>query len=91
MIRHYFAPSFERTYKKLSRRDQELVDDAVEALLSYLGERKNLPKGVGLKKLTKRYWEIRSSIDLRIIFELDNPLGFLLVGTHDDIKRFIRE
>lgn len=89
-MRHYFAPQFEKSYRKLPKNQQELVDNAVEALLTYLSEKKDLPKGLGLKRLTKRYWEIRSSLDLRIVFELDNPIGFLLVGNHDDIRRFIK-
>ena len=90
-MRHYFAPSFERMYKKLSATEQAVTDDAIEALLHYLVERKNLPKGLGIKKLIKPYWEIHCSIDLRIIFELTDPLGFLLVGNHNDVRRFIRE
>lgn len=90
MMRHYFAPSFERMYKKISEQEQEYTDEAIESLLKFLSERKNLPKGLGLKRLTKRYWEVRASIDLRIIFELDEPIGFLLVGNHNDIRHFIQ-
>ncbi len=90
-MRHYFAPQFERLYRKLPQKEQENVDLSIEALLSYFSERKNLPRGLGLKKLTKQYWEMRSSIDIRVVFELGDPLGFLLVGNHDDIRRFIQE
>jgi len=90
-MRHYFTPQFEKRYRKLSREAQETTDSAIEALLDFLEKRKPLSQGLGLKKLTKRYWEIRSSVDLRIIFELADPLGFLLVGSHEDVKRFIRE
>ena len=90
-MRHYFAPQFDKMYRKLPENDQSQVDRATQAFLSYLVERKDLPKGLGLKRLTKQYWEIRASIDLRIVIELDDPIGFLLVGNHDDIRRFIRE
>ena len=90
-MRHYFTPSFDPAYKKLSIREQTWVDLGVESLLRYLSQRKSLPQGLGLKRLTKRYWEVRASIDLRIIFEMDDPIGFLLVGNHDDVRRFIRE
>ena len=90
-MRHYFAPSFERMYKKLSGHNQHAVDHAIESFLKYVTERKNLPKGLGLKRLARHYWEICCSIDLRIILELEDPIGFLLVGNHDDVQRFIRE
>lgn len=90
-MRHYFAPQFEKSYRKLSNHQQELVDRAIESLLAYFNQRKDLPKGLGLKRLTKRYWEIRSSLDMRIIFEAENPIGFLLAGNHDDICRFIKQ
>ena len=90
-MRHYFTPQFEKSYRKLSSDQQELVDSAIENLLAYFSQRKDLPKGLGLKRLTKRYWEIRSSLDMRIIFEAEDPIGFLLVGNHDDIRRFIKQ
>lgn len=90
-MRHYFAPRFERDYRKLSRQGQEAVDRVIEILLRYLDREIDLPVGLGLKRLTADYWEIRTSLKNRIIFEFDDPLGFLLVGSHDDVKRFIRE
>lgn len=67
------------------------MDRAIETLLRYLDREIELPQGLGLKRLTRDYWEVRSSLKSRIIFELQDPLGFLLVGSHDDVKRFIRE
>lgn len=89
-MRHYFAPRFERDYHKLSRKDQEAVDQAIATLLRYLTREIELPQGLGLKRLTARYWEIRTSLKTRIIFELGDPIGFLLVGSHDSIRRFIQ-
>lgn len=90
-MRHYFAPRFERDYRKLSRQSREAVDRAVETFLRYLGREIDLPAGLGLKRLSADYWEIRTSLKTRIIFELGDPLGFLLVGSHDEVRRFIRE
>lgn len=89
-MRHFFTPRFERGYQKLSRTEQEAVDRAMDTLLRYLDREAGLPAGLGLKRLTGDYWEIRASLKTRLIFEFKKPLGFLLVGSHDDIKRFIR-
>ena len=90
-MRHYFAPRFEHDYRKLSRKEQEAADRAIETLLSFLNREKELPSGLGLKRLVADYWEIRTSLKTRIIFELINPVGFLLIGSHDAVRRFIRE
>lgn len=89
-MRHYFAPRFERDYRKLPRREQAAVDKAAETLLRYLDREIELPTGLGFKRLSSDYWEIRSSLKTRIIFELKDPLGFLLVGSHESVRRFIK-
>ena len=89
-MRHYFAPRFERDYRKLFRKEQEAVDRAIETLLRYLARELELPHGLGMKRLAGDYWEIRTSLHTRIIFELADPIGFLLVGSHEDVKRFIK-
>lgn len=89
-MRHYFAPRFDRAYQRLSLREQEAVDGAIERLLRYLDREIELPPGLGFKRLTHDYWEIRTSLQTRILFELKDPLGFLLVGSHDTVKRFIK-
>ena len=89
-MRHYFTPRFERDYRKLLLKEQKAVDGAIETLLRYLTREIELPHGLGLKRLTDHYWEIRTSLKTRIIFELHDPLGFLLVGSHNAVKRFIK-
>lgn len=89
-MRHYFSPRFERDYRKLSEREQEAVDAAIENLFRYLNREIELSSGLGLKRLVRDYWEIRTSLKTRIIFELKDPLGFLLVGNHDAVRRFIK-
>ena len=89
-MRHYFAPRFNREYRKLARKEQEAVDRAVENLLRYFTREIELPPGLGLKRLVEDYWEIRTSLKTRIIFELGDPLGFLFVGNHDDVRHFIK-
>lgn len=89
-MRHYFAPRFDRDYRRLSKKEQRAIDDAIETLLRYLDREIEFPHGLGMKKLIADYWEIRTSLKTRVIFEFKDPLGFLLLGSHDAIKRFIR-
>jgi len=49
------------------------------------------PQGLGLRKLSGAYWEIRAGLDRRVIFTLEGGLAvFILIGTHDDLHRILR-
>lgn len=49
------------------------------------------PVGLGLKKLRPPLWEIRSSLQDRILFAWKKDLvTFLVAGDHQDIKRFLK-
>ena len=89
-MHYYYAPRFERDYRKLDRKEQEAVDEAIGTLLRYLSREIELPHGLGLKRLIHDYWEIRTSLKTRVVFESNVPVGFLLVGSHDDVRRFIK-
>ncbi|MBI2895341.1 MAG: hypothetical protein HYY06_17430 [Deltaproteobacteria bacterium] len=49
--------------------------------------------GIGLRKLHRSgIWEIRVGLGLRILFGLeDDTAKLLLIGTHDEVRRFLRE
>ena len=82
---------FLREFDKLTAAEQEEIIRAADALIALLNDRQPLPKGLGLKKLTRRHWEIRAGIKLRIVYELDAGLMKLItVGNHDDVQRFLR-
>lgn len=87
-----FRKSFEKSLKKINPKDKENVDEACRTLLDIVEKRENPSQGIGLKKLEKIFWEIRAGIHLRIIFEWrEDLIKFLLVGSHDEIKRFLKE
>jgi mRNA-degrading endonuclease YafQ of YafQ-DinJ toxin-antitoxin module len=48
--------------------------------------------GLGLRKLhSSGIWEVRLGIDLRAIFRLqDDAAEFAFLGTHDEVRRFLR-
>lgn len=90
-MRFEYKRSFDRWFKKLRLNSQQAVEEAIGDLMEALQTGKAPPIGLGLTKLTKRHWEIRSSLKDRIIFsKIDGTVSFLLVGNHDDVERFLR-
>jgi hypothetical protein len=82
---------FLREFDKLSAAEQEEVIRAVDSLIASLNAGQPLPKGLGLKKLTRRHWEIRAGLQLRIVYELEQSLiRLIIVGNHNDVERFLR-
>ena len=87
-----FRKSFEKSLKKINSKDKENVYEACRTLLDVIEKRESPSQGIGLKKLEKTFWEIRVDIHLRIIFEWQEDLiKFLLIGSHDEIKKFLKE
>lgn len=83
-----FTKSFERSLKFVD--NQELVKNTVERLISTL-EKNIKPEGLGLKKLRSNIWEVRVTFSLRILFLIvPGELRLLIVGNHDEIKRFLK-
>jgi len=88
-MKFVFRSSFDKCYKKLNPADHDSVDSAIEGLARYF-QNKLKPQGLGLKKLQEDFWEIRASIRIRIIFSFqEEVVSFVLVGNHEDVKRFL--
>ncbi len=84
------SSSFDRTYRKLEASDRAKVEQAIVLLVHALDSGQG-PKGLGLKKLKRDFWEIRAGISIRILFKLEAGLvTFVIVGTHDEIRRYLR-
>ena len=82
---------FLRGFDKLAPAEQQEVLRALEALLLHLNSRQPLRKGLGIKKLTRRHWEVRAGLSLRIVYDIaDNLLRLITVGNHNDVERFLR-
>ena len=90
MIKTRFLRSFDESFRDLPAREAAAAESAVSRLLYYFSG-KTRPPGLGLRKLKGRYWEIRVSLDLRILFLLEaDTATFVIVGNHDDIRRRLR-
>jgi mRNA-degrading endonuclease YafQ of YafQ-DinJ toxin-antitoxin module len=82
---------FLREFDKLTAAEQQEVLRALEALIAHLNSRQPLPKGLGIKKLTRSFWEARAGLQLRIVYSIDAGLIRLItVGNHNDVERFLR-
>lgn len=90
MIQVVFLRSFDRSLTRLRAAERAQARQALERLLDYFNGGPK-PVGLGLRKLRGAYWEIRLSLAARIVFSLERDVAvFVLVGDHDDIRRFLR-
>ncbi len=88
-MRYRFERSFDDSLTALENKSRSKARRAVARLLDYFdgGPR---PQGLGLRQLSKPYWEARIDLDRRIVFSLEKDLAtFILVGNHDEVRRFL--
>ncbi|MBU1486775.1 hypothetical protein KKH56_01825 [bacterium] len=84
-----YLSSYDRSFRRLNRKEQEKTIEAIDLLVEAIKGSKK-PKGLGLKKVRKDYWEIRIGISKRIIFRFEpQALIVTFVGDHEEIKRFL--
>lgn len=89
-MRYYTSPSFERSLRELDFARKDRIKRAIELAVAFF-ETGKLPHGLGLKLLHGELWEIRAGLADRIVFRKEkNLVEFLLVGSHDEIKRFLK-
>lgn len=90
-MRFEFKPSFDKSVKSLSSQTKREIKELCLCLIDILSGNGSLSKGIGLKNLRKEYWEIRKGLKLRILFLwYDDLVTFILAGTHNDIKKYLR-
>ena len=89
-MNYYFKPSFTRLFKKLDPAKQVRALEAIEALKTVLETRISLGS-LGLKRLSKDLWEVRSSLKDRILFTFKrDTVTFVMIGNHDDIAKYLK-
>lgn len=79
---------YDRVFDRLQVSVQEEVLRAIPSLVKAFGK----PHAhLGLRKIGGRIYEFRVGLKLRIVFRHDDDtLYLLLIGTHDEVRRFIR-
>ncbi len=81
---------FQRAYDRLEASEQERIKKALRLLQHYL-QGGIVPLGLGLKKLGPGVYEFRAGLALRGIYVEEGPvLALALLGSHDDVRRFLR-
>ena len=90
-MRYEFKPSFDRSVKSLPPGVKEEIEALCIGLIDILSGARPISGGLGLRNLRKNYWEIRKGLKLRVLFRWQNDLvEFILAGTHNDIKNFLK-
>lgn len=90
-MRYGEIPFYARSLRGVGdARRLEAIHDAVSVLVECFEKSNRPPVGLGLKELRRPLWEIRSSLQDRIIFAWKKDLvTFLVAGDHQEIKRFL--
>ena len=83
---------FQRDVRGLSESQRPAVFEAILALPRALGD-PHLHAGLGMRKLhSSGVWEARVGLGLRVVFALEtNLLTLVRVGSHDEIRRYLRQ
>ncbi len=90
-MRFEFKPSFDRSVKSLPSETKQEIKELCINLIEMLSSGRRLSTGLGLKNLRKNFWEVRKGLRLRILFRWESDLvEFILAGTHEDIKNFLK-
>ena len=90
-----YATRFEKSLRRVPQHDRIRTVGAIEQVIGYF-ETQQAPTGLSLKKLFSReglgaVFEARISRALRLVFTLQqNVVTFVMVGDHDEVRRFIR-
>ena len=86
-----FNPSFDRSVKSLPPEKKQETKELCIDLIDILSTEKELSAGMGLKNLRKNFWEIRKGLKMRILFRWGaDHVEFVLAGTHEEIKRYLK-
>ena len=90
-MRFEFKPSFDKSVKRFYGKEKDEIKEIAIQAIDILSHAKVAYKGIGLKRLTGNFWEIRKGIKARILFKWDGDLvTFILAGDHEDIKRYLK-
>ena len=91
-MRVTYLTSFLRLFDDLTKERQLEVSNLVSDLINLFVKRETPVKGLGLKKLRRNLWEVRLGLKQRILFKLEaDNLIFIILGTNEDIRRFLRK
>ena len=89
-MQYYTTPSFERSLRGLDEARRERIKKAIKLTVAFF-ETGQFTRGLGVKPLRNKLWEIRAGISDRVIFRKNKDMiYFVLAGSHDEIQRFLK-
>lgn len=84
-------PSFERSLKKLTSHEKNLLAQSLETFNEFvlLGR---APFGFRFKKINHDKYEFRVNIRIRVVVKEEGDVFYLvLVGNHDEVRRYLKD
>ncbi|MBI4668672.1 MAG: hypothetical protein HY747_05735 [Elusimicrobia bacterium] len=85
-----YAESFHKTADSLDRHQARRLLKGI-GKFEVAWEMRRFPKGLGLTRLREDFYEFRVDIHNRVLFERSGDcILYLLCGSHDDIRRFLK-
>lgn len=83
---------FQRAVRALDARQRAALFEAILSLPRALGD-PHAHAGLGVRKLhASGIWEARVGLGLRVVFALEpHLLSLVYVGSHEDVRRLLRE
>ena len=89
-MRYRTSARFERGLTRLDPIRKDRVNASIDRLVAGF-ETGQLPLGLGVKQLRTGLWELRAGLSDRVVFQrAGDVVEFLIVGSHDEIKAFLR-
>ena len=89
-MRYRTSARFERDLKRLDPIRKDRVQASIDRLVAGF-ETGQLAHGLGLKRLRAGLWELRAGLFDRVVFyRASDVVEFLLVGSHEEIKQFLK-
>ena len=84
-------PSFDRSVKKLGPVEKAHLLESLNQFKAF-AYRGLVPVGLGFKKIGHNIYEFRVGLRLRVVVEEKDDFYYLaLIGSHDDVKRYLRK
>ncbi len=84
------SEAFDQSLRELTETKKKQVKKALRLTMAFF-ETGDLPHGLRMKPLSHGIWEIRAGLSERILFRKnEDTIQYLLVGSHDEIKRFLK-
>ena len=89
-MRYVILRSFIKKFDSYPAKERKIIIGEVEKIKNFL-ETNKAPYGLRIKRLSKKIYEGRINIHLRIAYFRDNDVAkFFCLGDHDDIKHCLK-